>query len=164
MFATVCQTAALSLVGYGLRFTSAVSTCSVIFKGILRWPYCLTITGCNFVSNDLLHQTLISYNGPWFTFPFMDIWWNYDDVIKFYWKSYFFDNSLFLKKWNHPSNSNFASSISMIISLKILAFEDNCLCFQVTSFFYQKSEFWFKMFINSALYFTKRPITGKQKQ
>ena len=40
----------------------------------LRWPYCLTINGCNFVSNDLLHQTLISYNGPWFTFPFMHIW------------------------------------------------------------------------------------------
>ena len=28
---------------------------------------------CNFVLNDLLHQTLISYNGPWFTFPFMHI-------------------------------------------------------------------------------------------
>ena len=39
----------------------------------LRWAYCLTIIGCNFVSNDLLHQTLISYNGPWFTFPFMHI-------------------------------------------------------------------------------------------
>ena len=44
-----------------------------------RWPYCLTIIGCNFVSNDLLHQTLISYNGPWFTFPFMHI----DDIIRF---------------------------------------------------------------------------------
>ena len=30
----------------------------------LRWPYCLTIIGCNFVLNDLLHQTLISHNGP----------------------------------------------------------------------------------------------------
>ena len=45
-----------------------------------------------------------------------------------------------------------------------LAFEDNCFCFQVTGFFHQKSEFLFKMFINSVLYFTKRPITGKQKQ
>ena len=39
----------------------------------LRWLYCLTIIGCNFVLNDLLHQTLISYNGPWFTFSFMHI-------------------------------------------------------------------------------------------
>ena len=38
-----------------------------------RWLYCLTIMGCNFVFNDLLHQTLISNNGPWFTFPFMHI-------------------------------------------------------------------------------------------
>ena len=50
---------------------------------MLRWPYCLTIIGCNFVSNDLLHQTLISYNRPWFTFPFMHIWWHHDDVIRF---------------------------------------------------------------------------------
>ena len=49
----------------------------------LRWPYCLTIIGCNFVLNDLLHQTLTSYNGPWFTFPFMHIWWHHDDVIRF---------------------------------------------------------------------------------
>ena len=49
----------------------------------LRWPYCLTIIGRNFVSNDLLHQTLISYNGPWFTFPFMHIWWHHNDIIRF---------------------------------------------------------------------------------
>ena len=72
----------------------------------------------------------------------------------------FFYNSLFLKKWNHSSNSNFASSISMIISKKItLAFEDNCFCFQVRAFLYQKSEFLFKMFIKSTLYLTKRPTT-----
>ena len=48
-------------------------------------------------------------------------------------------NSLFLKKWDHPSNSNFASSISMITSKKTtLAFENNCFCFQVTALFYQK--------------------------
>ena len=29
-----------------------------------------TIIGCNFVS-DLLNKTLISYNGLWFTCPFM---------------------------------------------------------------------------------------------
>ena len=52
-------------------------------KNDLRWPYCLSIIGCNFVSNDLLHQTLISYNGPWFTFPFMHIWWQHNDVIRF---------------------------------------------------------------------------------
>ena len=50
---------------------------------VLRWLYCLTIIGCNFVLNDLLHQTLISYSGPWFTFSFMHIWWHHDDVIKF---------------------------------------------------------------------------------
>ena len=49
----------------------------------LRWLYCLTIIGCNFVLNVLLHQTLISYNGLWFTFPFIHIWWHHDDVIKF---------------------------------------------------------------------------------
>ena len=37
----------------------------------------------------------------------------------------------------------------------MLAFEDNCFCFQVTDFFYQKRELLFKMFINNALYFTK---------
>ena len=63
----------------------------------LRWLYCLTIIGCNFVLNDLLHQTLISYSGPWFTFSFMHIWWHHDDVIKFLGKSYFFYNSLFWK-------------------------------------------------------------------
>ena len=69
---------------------------------LLRWPYCLTIIGSNFVLNDLLHQTLISYNGPWFTFPFMHIWWQHDDIIRFQGKSYFFDNSLFLKKIEPP--------------------------------------------------------------
>ena len=49
----------------------------------LRWLYCLTIIGYNFVLNDLLHQTLISYNGPWFIFSFMHIWWHHDNVIKF---------------------------------------------------------------------------------
>ena len=46
----------------------------------------------------------------------------------------------------------------------MLAFDDNWFCFQVTVFFYQKSEFLFKMFIKSALCLTKRPVTGKQKQ
>ena len=50
---------------------------------ILRWLYCLTIMGCNFVFNDMLHQTLISNNGPWLTFPFLHIWWHYDDDIRF---------------------------------------------------------------------------------
>ena len=45
--------------------------------------HCLTIIGCNFVLNDLLHQTLISYNVPWFIFSFMHIWWHHDDVIRF---------------------------------------------------------------------------------
>ena len=98
----------------------------------------LPIMGCNFVFKDLLHQTLISNNGSWFTFPFMHIWWCQDDVIRFKGKSYFLDNSLFLKKWNHPSNSNFASSISMVISKKnSLVFEDNCFCFQVTASIWQ---------------------------
>ena len=46
----------------------------------------------------------------------------------------------------------------------MLAFDDNCFCFRVTAIFYQKSEFLFKMFIKRALFLTKRPITGKQKQ
>ena len=45
----------------------------------------------------------------------------------------------------------------------MLAFENNCFCFQVTSFFTKKVKL-FKMFIKRALYLTKRPITGKQKQ
>ena len=90
----------------------------------LRWLYCLTVIGCNFVLNDLLHQILISYNGPWFTFSFMHIWWHHDDVIKFKGKSFFLlVIPCFWKKWNHPSNSNFASSISMIIeTLRFLTF------------------------------------------
>ena len=40
----------------------------------LKWLYCLSIIWCNFVFDFLLHQTLISNNGPWFTFPFMHIW------------------------------------------------------------------------------------------
>ena len=42
-----------------------------------------------------------------------------------------------------------------------LAVEDNYFCFQVTAFFYQKSEFSFKMFIKNALCLT-RPITGNK--
>ena len=61
-----------------------------IYSSVLRWLYCLTICGCNFVFNDLLQQTLISKNGPWFTFPFIHIWWHHNDVIRFYGKSYFF--------------------------------------------------------------------------
>ena len=82
--------------------------------------YCLTIIGCNFVFNDLLHQTLISNNGPWFTFPC-----TFDDIMMM--SSGFRGNPIFLiipcfwKKWNHLSNSNFASSISRIIS-KILRY------------------------------------------
>ena len=46
----------------------------------------------------------------------------------------------------------------------MLAFEDNCFCFHVTTIFLPKNEFLFKMFIKSTLYLTKRPITGKQNQ
>ena len=125
----------------------------------LRWPYCLTIIGFNFVSNDLLHQTLVSYNGPWFAFPLS----TFDDITVtsscFRGNPIFFDNSLFLKKWNHPSHSNFASSISMIISKKItLAFEDNCFCFQVTGFFYQKK--W--IFVKNV--YKQRPLFQKKKK
>ena len=157
-------------------------TYKVYLPSFLRWLYCLTIIGCNFVLNDLLHQTLISCNRPWFTFSFiravasltvpggqefhfphfflifrsifpqtlltffltlalrvgespnregpgyatviyahlMTSRWGHQvlgwNPIFFF---FFFDNSLFLKKWNHPSNSNFASSVSMIISKKL---------------------------------------------
>ena len=50
--------------------------------------------------------------------------------------------------------------MSMIISKQImLAFEDKCFCFQVTGFFYQKSEFVSKI-MKGALYLIKRPIAG----
>ena len=49
----------------------------------LRWLYCPNIILCNFVSNDLLYETLIAFNAPWFTFPFICIWWHHDDIIKF---------------------------------------------------------------------------------
>ena len=60
-------------------------------KTTLRWLYCLTIIiGCNFVSNDLLHQTLISHNEPYLTFPFMHIWWFVFVCVFFYQKSEFY--------------------------------------------------------------------------
>ena len=49
------------------------------------------------------------------------------------------------------------------LSIYMLAFEDNCFCLEVTAFFTKKWSL-FKMFIQSALYLTKKPITGKQKQ
>ena len=68
--------------------------------------------------NDLLHQTLISNNGP-LSFHSCTF---YDNTMK---SSGFRENPIFLiipcfwKKLNHLSNSNFASSISIIISKKI---------------------------------------------
>ena len=38
---------------------------------LLRWPYCLTIFGYNFCSDDLLNKIFMSYNEPMNTFPFM---------------------------------------------------------------------------------------------
>ena len=105
---------------------------------MLRWLYCLAIIGCNFVFNDLLHHTLISNNGPWFTFPFMHIWWHYDDIVRFEGKSYFLIIPCFLKKWNHLSNLNFASSISMIISkINYVSFWRLQLLFSSYRSFYQ---------------------------
>ena len=37
----------------------------------LRWLYCATIIECIFVSNDILHETFVPCNGPWFTFLFI---------------------------------------------------------------------------------------------
>ena len=39
----------------------------------LQQPSWLNTVGCKFVLNDLLHQTLISYNGTWFTFSLVHI-------------------------------------------------------------------------------------------
>ena len=72
--------------------TSKISTILTLHQDLLwRCLYCLTIIGCNFVSN-MLHKTLISYNGPWFIFLFMHIWWNHCDIIRFRGKFNFFDN------------------------------------------------------------------------
>ena len=45
----------------------------------------------------------------------------------------------------------------------MLAFEDYCFCFQVTGFFYQKSEFLFKMFIKQLPLFHKKTYNWKTK-
>ena len=65
------------------RYGGVLQLCTPLVVCRLRLPYCLTIIGCNFVSDDLLNKTLISYNGPWFTFPFMYIWWHHNDIIRF---------------------------------------------------------------------------------
>ena len=61
-----------------MKITALPGQCDAVVKVldsfiVLRWLYYLTIIGCNLCLNDLLHQTLISYNGPWFTFSFMHI-------------------------------------------------------------------------------------------
>ena len=131
----------------------------------LRWLYCLTINGCNFICNDLLHSTLISCNGSWFTFPFMYIWWYHawwrhkvlEDIL-FSFSFFFFFLLKKKKKKNHPS-LKFASSISMIISkhlLRITVFVFKLLffffLFVFVFVFYQKSEF-----LSKCLLFFKEP-------
>ena len=45
----------------------------------LRWLYCLTIIGCNFVLNDLLHLTLISDETMDLGLPFHSC--TFDDIM-----------------------------------------------------------------------------------
>ena len=52
------------------------------------WGGYIAIIRCNFLFT--VDNTVIQHNGPWFTFPFMHIWWHHDDVIRFKGKSYFF--------------------------------------------------------------------------
>ena len=83
----------------------------------LRWLYCLTIIGCNFVFNDLLHVASDIDIKQW-TLVYLSIHahlmtsrWCHQVLGEILF--FFFYNSLFLKKWNHLSN--FASSTNMII-------------------------------------------------
>ena len=131
---------------YNLNYETARD---VFPKIEFKVAYCLTVIGCNFVFNDLLHQALISNNGPWFTFPFMHIWWHHQILGEIL----FFDNSLFLKNWNHLSNTNFASSISMIISKKTtLAFGDYCFCFPVIGLFVKKTALFINILNKNSLF------------
>ena len=59
-----------------------------------------------------------------------------------------------------PSVRDYASSL-ISKRIRTFAFEDNCFCLQS---FLPKKWILFLMFIKGALYLTKRPIPGKQKQ
>ena len=54
-------------VGSTINYSKALS--SIINIKVLLLP--------KYFSDDLLNKTLISYNEPWFSFPFMYIWWHH---------------------------------------------------------------------------------------
>ena len=71
--------------------------------------YMLTFIGCNFLFNDLLHQTM-DLGLPFHSCTFDDITMmssGLGEILFFVYSFFFF---FFWKKWNHVSNSNFASS------------------------------------------------------
>ena len=115
---------------------SKIHNLSCQFSMNLRCLYCLTIIGCNFVL--MICCIKLWYHTMDLGLPFHSC--TFDDITMT--SSSFRGNHIFLiipcfwKKWNHPSNSNFASSLSMIISKNImLAFEDYCFCFPVIGLF-----------------------------
>ena len=74
----------------------------------------------------------------------------------------FFDNFVFEKMDPviHLSNSNFASSISMKKSKKIvLAFEDYCFCFPVVGLFVKSRAPFINIWNKNSLFWQKKPVT-----
>ena len=107
------------------------------FTLALGSPIARLFIECNIVSDDLLNKTLISYNGTWLTFPFMYIWWNYDEVFRFTEKSFWW--FLVFEQMEPPIKFTLWKQHK---HLRIIVF-----FFQVTGLFYQKREFLPKRFI-----------------
>ena len=124
----------------------------------IRWLYCLHIVGCNLVANGVLHLTLYHAMGLRLSYHS----YTFDDITLtssgFRGNPTFFDNSLFVDICNHPSNSNFANSISIILSknlhyiLRITVF---VFKLQAGFFFYQRK--W--IFIQNV--YKERPLFDK---
>ena len=59
-----------------LKLIRSIQTIFFFTKSLnfaLRWSYCPTIIGYNFVFNDLLNKTLISYSGLGLSFPYVHL-------------------------------------------------------------------------------------------